>query len=315
MKRESINYLVAGGVVLGALALLLVVLYRITGRGGDSEGYHAYYERVGGIRYGTPVYFEGFKVGQVAQVVPEHDGVATRFRVELRVAAGWPIPADSLATISSSGLLSDVFIYIREGEAETALEPGATIDSEESADLFAALGDLAGEIEALTVSELTPLLELINERVDAITGDVQNGTPEIVSNARQMMARLNDSAAAVQSLLAEENRELLVQTFRNVERASMRTASLVEELLATREQFDALLAETHALVSENRPELSATVAELEATVSRLSRRIESTAFNLQEASRHFNEFTRIIRHSPNRLLFSPASDDPQEQEP
>ncbi|MDX1571085.1 MAG: MlaD family protein [Xanthomonadales bacterium] len=312
MKRESINYLVAGSVVLAALALLLIVLYRITGRTGDTESYHAYYEQVLGVRYGTPVYFEGYRIGQVEAVVPEHEGVLTSFRVEMSIEENWPVPIDSIATISTSGILSDVFIFIKEGEAETTLSPGEQIQSEEAVDLFAALGNLAGEIESLAESELGPLIALVTERIDKITAQLEEGTPGMINQADELMVRLNASASSLQELLGDENRETLVRTFGDLERTAANAADLAGELRDTRGELHELIESYREIAAENRPEIRRAIAGLETTIDRLSRRIDSIAFNLEEASRHFNEFTREIRHQPNRLLFSPEP-EPEEQ--
>ena len=309
MKRDTVNYLVAGSVVLAALLLLFTILYRITGRTGATDDYHVFYQNVGGIKYGTPVYYEGYRIGQVDDVVPDRQGVQTRFRVQLGVDQGWPIPADSVAQVASAGLLSDVFIYIREGESTEALPPGSMIPGEESADLFAALGDLAGEIQALADSELRPLLQLVNERVDSITGDIEQHTPQIVDELQQMMTKLNDSASSVQQLVGEDNRAHVSRTLQNVEQMSATAARLAADLQGSREELDQLLTQVNGIVTDNRPELERIVSGLQLAVENLSLRLDSISFNLDEASRHFNEFTRVIRRNPNRLIYTPDPDD------
>jgi phospholipid/cholesterol/gamma-HCH transport system substrate-binding protein len=36
--------------------------------------------------------------------------------------------------------------------------------------------------------------------------------------------------------------------------------------------------------------------------------MDSITYNLESASRHFDEFSRELRKQPNRLLFSPEAD-------
>ena len=170
MKRDNVNYLVAGGVVLATMLLLFAVLYKITGRTGDTDPYHVYYEHVAGLRFGTAVFYDGYRIGQIESVTPERTGAQTRFRIDLSVEQGWPIPDDSIAEITTSGLLSDVFIVLNEGASDQLLPSDSELKGQEAGDLFAALGGLAERIEELTSTELTPLLQMVNQRVDNITG-------------------------------------------------------------------------------------------------------------------------------------------------
>ena len=309
MKRDTVNYFAVGAVVIGALALLIVILFRITGSSGASDDYHVYYSQVAGLKYGTPVYFEGYRVGQVGAVEPVHDGSRTQFRVTLEVEEGWPIPNDSVAQVASSGLLSDMFIYIEQGESGTVYAPGAEIPGAESADIFAALGDLAEEVQALADGEIVPLIRMLSERVDVITNDIQSGTPEVLEKVRTITANLETSSESLNQLLGESNRDRVASTLANLDEASQSTALLTEELRATRAELDEALVQIQDIVVENRPEVRRMVQQLELTVQELAVRLDDISFNLDEASRNFNEFTRAIRNKPNRLLFTPADDE------
>lgn len=309
MKRDAVNYVLVGAVVLVALAILLLALLRITGTTGPTDRYDAYYAQVSGIRYGTPVYYEGYRIGQVSAVAPEREGVRTRFRVELAVERGWPIPSDSVAEIASDGLLSDVFVHVRQGEAGSTLEPGATIVSREGADLFAALGDLAREARGLTDEELRPLLRRVGGRVERIAGSLEDGTPRIVDRVQELLASLQRSATSAEDVLDGRNRAALRHTLANFETASAAAARLAEDLRTTRSELQGLLAEARALVAENRPGLRRTVTTFETAVLELAARLDGIVFNLEEASRHFNEFARVIRRNPNRLLYTPERDE------
>ena len=308
MKRDNINYLVTGSVVAATLLLLFAILYKMTGRTGDTDPYHVYYEQVAGLRFGTAVFYEGYRIGQIEAVTPERTGAQTRFRIDLSVDKGWPIPDDSVAEITTSGLLSDVFIVLNEGSSSEILNPGAELRGLESGDLFAALGGLAERIDELTATELTPLVQMLRQRVDSITGELAIQTPLIVSEIAEMVAKLNVSAASVQKIVGEQNQQYVSNTLRNLEQTSSSAATLVGELHATRAQLDGLLFEFKQIAAENRPGVQRMVQELEATVDRLSVRLTEMGFNLDEAARNLNEFARAIRMRPNRLIFSPDAD-------
>src|SRR5690606_12377129 len=115
MKRDNINYLLVGSFVLLAFLVLLVLLYRITGRGTDTEAYFVSYENVTGVSVGTAVTYGGYQVGRVEQITPNRDNARTEYRLRLAIREGWEIPSDSVARIVSPGLLSENIIDIAEG--------------------------------------------------------------------------------------------------------------------------------------------------------------------------------------------------------
>jgi hypothetical protein len=193
MKRDSINYVLVGVAVLVAFGLLLATLMAITGRGGSSSQYHVYYDNVTGLGYGAPVFYEGFRIGQVAGIEPER-GEKTRYKVELALRSDWAIPADSVARLQSSGLLADTSVGIREGQSRVMLEPGAEIAGTAGGDVFAAMNDLAGELTILARDRVRPLVDKLATRLDSISGTIDSNLPALVNDTRELMQRLNQAA-------------------------------------------------------------------------------------------------------------------------
>jgi phospholipid/cholesterol/gamma-HCH transport system substrate-binding protein len=306
MKRDSINYVLVGTAVLVAFGLLLATLMAITGRGGASSGYHVYYDNVTGLGYGAPVFYEGFRIGQVAGVEPER-GAQTRYRVELALRSDWPIPEDSVAQLQSSGLLADMSIGIREGESRRMLAPGDEIKGIAGGDIFAAMNDLAGELTVLTRDRIRPLVETMATRLESISSTIDTNLPALVAETRTLMERLNQAAEGVNGLVDRPNREAIAASLQD-----MRTVAA--ELKTTQARADALLASLNATVEENRPELRQTVLDLETTVGAIARRIDAITHHLESSSRNIDEFAREIRRNPNRLLFTPPADEVEDVE-
>ena len=305
MKRDHVNYVLVGAVVLAAFVVLLGVLVLITGRTGGTVDYHVYYDNVTGLRYGAPVFYQGYRIGQVGAVDPERDDKGTRYRVTLGVRKDWPIPADSVARLQSSGLLADVSIGIREGRAKQSLAVGGELKGEEGADIFGAMNDLAGEITTLTRTQISPLIRTLSERVDSITGAVDKGTPEIVDQTKALLKRMNDASDAVNDLLKPENRQAVSAILADVRRLS-------GELHTTKEQLDATLADLNAMTSKSRPIVDSALTDLQSVLQTLSGRIDAIVHHLDAASRNVDEFTREIRKNPNRLLIAPKGDKVEE---
>jgi phospholipid/cholesterol/gamma-HCH transport system substrate-binding protein len=307
VKRDHVNYTLVGGVVLAALALLLFALFLITGtRGGEAE-YHTYYRNVTGLRAGAPVFYQGYRIGQVDAVVPERGEDGTRYRIGLSVRADWPIPEDSVARLQASGLLADVTVAIREGTRQTPLPVGGELKGEESTDLFGAMNELASEVTTLTRSQLTPLIRNLGERVDSITGSLDKGTPEVLNQARVLLERLTEASTSVNDLLKPANREAVSDILSDVR-------ALSRDLESSRVNLDNALKDIAALTRDNKPGIDAAVTDLRSVLATVSSRIDTIVHHLSSASRNADEFSREIRKNPNRLLLAPKPDAPEESE-
>jgi phospholipid/cholesterol/gamma-HCH transport system substrate-binding protein len=309
VKRENVNYFLTGVVVLGSLVLLLVTLFIITGRSGSTDDYVVRYRNVAGLAFGTPVFYQGYRIGQIEKISPERDAEAMRFRVDFSVQNGWQIPTDSIAQLMSSGLLSDVFISIREGEAKNFLEPGAEIPGREAADLFGAVGELAGEVTTLTRDKLTPLIERLGQRLEAIGGKFEEGTPLLIDKAVALVEKLNDGATSLNKILSPANQGHIDTLLAESSASARNVRKLTADLAESRKQLDSILSELDATVKESRPEVREAMADLRFTLDSMAQRIDTITYNLESASRHFDEFSRQIRKEPNRLIFAPKADN------
>ncbi len=305
MKRDNINYVLVGVIVLVALGILLSTLAAITGRGGAATSYYVQFTNVSGLRFGAPVYYEGYKVGQVINIEPQRDSGRTRYRVELGVQSDWPIPDDSIAARQSSGLLADMAIGIREGQSEQMLAAGAELKGEEGGDVFAAMNELAGELTVLSRERIRPLIETLALRVDSLGATLDEGAPKLVLESQRLLERLNQAADSVNAVLDAPNRDAIAGTLRDVR-------ALAGELKATKAHADKLLLSLNSAVDENRPALRQSVEDIERTIGAIAQRIDAITHHLESSSRNFDEFSREIRRSPNRLLFTAPQDEVEE---
>ncbi len=298
MKSDTLNYTAVGSFVLLMMIALGVVLYQLSGRQGRMDEYHSYYGNVAGVKFGTPVVFEGYPVGQVEQVTPENTESGMRYRVSLAIRHGWPVPKDSVAAIASSGLLSDVSISILEGRSHDVLAPGAEIRSQDGADLFTAFNELAIEVKALTQG-VKPLVQQLNDTLGT-------GAGPIVADLRVLLTKLNQGADSLNQVLGPDNRREITQTLKNLNET---TANLNQ----TRVQVDHLLAQANGMLSDNRPEIRASARELHTSLQAISERIDTIMQQVDATSRNMQEFSREIRANPGRLLADKPPADPVEK--
>ena len=306
MKRDNVNYVAVGIVVLAAFVVLLGALAMITGRSGASTAYFTHYHNVTGLRFGAPVFYEGYRIGQVGAITPDRDDKGIRYKVELDVRKDWPIPKDSVAHMTATGLLADVAVGISEGKSKDVAPQGSELAGAENADIFSAVNELAGQMTELTRNQIAPLLKNLSEHVDSIAGTIDQHTPELVEQSRALLGRLNHASDSVNDVLKTENRAALAGILAN-------TNKLTEQLHTTQEKLDDALKQLDGIARENRSGVHDSIDDLRAILAALSGRIDSISQHLESASRNFDEFSREVRKSPNRLLLSPKADKETEQ--
>ncbi len=308
MKRDTVNYFLAGGVVLATLLFTGWVLLQMTGRSTDVVEYHTRYDNVYGLNFGTPVFFQGFRVGQVEHIEPRQQGGKMYFEVWMSVDESWQIPRDSRAVLTSAGLLADVYIEIERGQADTWLKPGEAMAGSQVVDVFAAFTELADEAVKLTREGLQPLMTLLNERLDGITASLAEQTPRIMADTRAAAASLKTAGTQLESLLGENNRQQVDNLLRDAAATAAALRQLTTQLDDSREKLDALLSELAGSAAENRPEVQQAILHLRATLEKLDYQADDIMRNLDSASGNLDAFSRAIYKDPSRLIKSAPED-------
>ena len=118
-----------GAFLLLALASLLVLAFASTnrqfGNGGDSYPLVARFTSLGQLRLQAPVRIGGVAVGRVAKIdldPKRFDAVVT-----LDIERRYQLPADTSASIATSGLLGESYVGLQPGGDPENLKPGEEI--------------------------------------------------------------------------------------------------------------------------------------------------------------------------------------------
>ncbi|MBM2830747.1 MAG: MlaD protein [Gammaproteobacteria bacterium] len=325
MKRENINYLVVGVFVLTMLVAFLVILYKITGRTGPTDNYYVTYSNVTGIKYGTPVLYEGFQIGQVENIVPVREPGQTRYRLALSVAKDWGIPSDSIASIVASGLLSAITIDIKEGTSQTMLVPGDMLEGREAANIFAVVNDVAGELQELSRNNLKPLITNLNYQIESLGNELRDLTTQsirpmidninhkfneqVVTDLTTLLEKLNENADRLLSLLDDKNQNNLEQFLVNMETASVALNDLLFRIEDTRAAMNEVLIDIDGLVTDNRQNFKTSINDLQKTLDTVSDNINSIVYHMEGSSRNMHELSRQLRENPGLILDSSPQPD------
>lgn len=144
MKPSRLEFIVGMFVLLGLAAIAYLTLKLGAGAlaGGDTYRLEARFANAGGLHPGSSVVVAGVSVGRVEGIRiddADYSAIAT-----LRVPAGLKLPADSMASIKTAGLIGDKYVALSPGADDIYLEPGARIVmTESSVDLESLVSKMA----------------------------------------------------------------------------------------------------------------------------------------------------------------------------
>ncbi len=304
--------------VLVAAALLVAAVLSMAGILGNGNIPHrAYFKFGGGLEPGAVARFGGIKAGSVQRVrVDPAD--STRIEIDFSVARDIPLKTDSVATITSLGVLGDNYLELTTGTRQAALAaPGSVVKSAEAVS-FNDLSDMAGELQPM----VRQVLQKLNQRLDELQVTVAR-TNDLLNDRNR--ANISESLGSINSMLAED-RPKLSATLANFQTASARLAPLLNDLKGTMAQANDTLAHVDAVVLDNRSDLRMSVTELRKTlvtasavVNELDRalnyntgNIDQTLENVRVTTQNLRELTEKVKRRPYTLI---RADNPRERKP
>lgn len=125
MQRNAIEPIL-GALVLAAAIAFLFFAYKTAGQRSFS-GYTltARFSSIDGLQTGGDVRISGVKVGQVTDISIDPETYLAL--VKFTVAPEVKVPVDSVAAISTEGLLGGKYVGLEPGASDDMLKPGARI--------------------------------------------------------------------------------------------------------------------------------------------------------------------------------------------
>ncbi|HAU28645.1 MAG TPA: outer membrane lipid asymmetry maintenance protein MlaD [Rhodospirillaceae bacterium] len=123
---------VLGAVVLVVASVFLVFAYK-TADLRPVKGYEvtARFSKLDGLKVGSDVRISGVKVGSVMTMTLDHD--TYQANVDLSIDSSIRLPIDTMATVTSDGLLGEKFLSLEPGVEEDEIPPRGRIDNTQSA--------------------------------------------------------------------------------------------------------------------------------------------------------------------------------------
>lgn len=320
MRSNKINYLVVGTFVLMMIGGLIVSVAWLLGQTGPVDSYHAIYRNVTGVKFGSQVFYEGYPIGQVTEVVPEERENRMVFRINFDVSKGWRIPNDSVAEVGASSLLSAISLNISAGESQTALRPGEQITAVEASNLFDVVEGVATNLSNMAEEDIKPLLANLARGGGVLADLLENDGRAIFEQARTLVdvlslkapvivdqfslfagdleglgESISRSTEQINALMTEKNREKIEGILKNLDEASATLDNLMIE-------GNVMIGTANELMETSQDDLAQAIKDMQYTAAALARNVDSINHHMDGTSRNMYEFSRQIRQNPGLLL-------------
>lgn len=307
MNKIYNNYFLVGlfTLLIGGAALFL--MFKMSGKQAQSDTYYSYFDNVTGLGYGNPVYFEGYRVGQVETITPEYQNQKLKFKTEYTVIEGWKVPVDSTTTIQSSGLLSDMSLSIVSGSSQEVLQPDSQIPTKKSTDLMATAAKLAEDFESLSEEKIIPLLDLVYERVDNLTASLDQQIPEILTSLQVLITDTNQLVKTANGLLSQENLQGVEEIIANINSLSQEITEISGWLDNSFNKVNELISSGDSLLDQSNTKIQDILKIAAQMMGTLNNRANTITSEIESASMNINEATDSIRKDPSQLLFDKKS--------
>lgn len=244
MKMKLGKEFVIGISVILAIAILIAGIDYLKGINifKPTNFYEVYYDNVEGLEKSAPVLLNGYKVGQVRDVVIDY-AKPGKIKVVLALNNSLRLPEGTTAQLGQT-LLSGAFINVIIGQGSGVIEKGSVLPSSSAPDLMGSvqnelLPSVAGilpKVDSLLANLNTlvadPALRESIQRLDGITANVEgatrslNGTmgvvgaqvPSIMRNAGRASLQLDTITENLSALSSDLRRLPLQPTMENVNR-------------------------------------------------------------------------------------------------
>jgi phospholipid/cholesterol/gamma-HCH transport system substrate-binding protein len=278
----------AGLLVIFAFLVFVAFLVAMTGVSWNRQEkiYTARFSYLGGIERGSLVRFGGFLVGTVTEVYIAPDD-RTKIEVKLAVNAGTPVRIDSEAFITTINLMGDFYIEVTTGSPTAELlASGSALRSRDVpplSQMSEPLVKVSDQIETLLIrvndlmrdenrAHLSNILANTDTLLDRSLGDITG----MIANFHELTVQLQSVSSKLDVMMAK-NEQVLQNTLIQLNATLARTDTLLLALSRTTQSVDGMMAHNQASLYE-------------------------VMQNLEDASRHFEQFSRTIKERPWNLV-------------
>ena len=284
--------------VLISLLIFVVAFVSIANvqlRGGMVR-YKTYFTFAGGIEKGAVVRFGGLKTGVVTDIRSWSED-PTKVEVLLEVKPSTPVREDSLAAVSTLGMLGENYLEITPGKKDSKpLPPDSAIRSVEMVDfatLTRRIGAMTESSQAL-IEDLHKNLNQISEKADRLIANLNEVTGEKNRKSIEELLDRSNAMVAEQAPKINSLTDNLLQTTQKID-------TLVTEFRGTNTKIGDLIGNVSKTVDETRDPIKDDLKQLQDAIAQTQSLIEQLRGTLAYNDENINRMIENFRLSSQNL--------------
>ncbi len=308
IKRE---YSIAG-MMLGGIALLVFGLNYLKGLDLFQKRtlFHAVYRDVSGITPSTPLFFHGYKVGQVVHTRLLQDGtgrIAVTFQLD---ADELKLPKDTRLQIYSADLFTRA-VQVVPGDSSVMAERGDTLLGDAQLSLTESVNEQIDPLKRKAEGMIASIDSVLSSVQGILNKDARGHLDASFADLHSTMTSVKQTAQRLDALLAaeSENMKLAMDNLTRLSNTLAANQGRLNSIFANVDSLTAALASGD--LQKVMKDLSATSAELRSTLTRINSgegtlgqlvTNDSLYHNLEAASRELDLLLEDLRVNPNRYF-------------
>lgn len=308
IKRE---YSIAG-MMLGGIALLAFGLNYLKGLDLFQKRniYHAVYRDVSGITPSTPLFYHGYKVGQVVGTRLLTDGsgrIAVSFQLD---ADQLKLPRDTRLQIYSADLFTRA-VQVVLGDSAVLAQSGDTLLGDAQLSLTESVNEQIDPLKRKAEGMIASIDSVLSSVQGILNKEARGHLDASFADLHGTMTSVRQTAQRLDALLAAESENLKL-AMDNLTRISSTLAANQGRLNSIFANVDSLTAAmANGDLQKVMTDLSATSAELRGTLTKINSgqgtlgqlvTNDSLYHNLEAASRELDLLLEDLRVNPNRYF-------------
>ncbi len=255
--------------------------------------YYAYYSNVDGLAVASPVQVNGYKVGQVREIIYDYADPG-KIKVMLAMDKKLSIPADSYAEMGQT-MLSGAYINLKIGKSAKKLAVGEEIPS----------GTSNGLMESIS-NEIMPAISQIMPKIDSLLSNLNTlvADPALLQSIQRLDGITANVLGVTEGLSNTMSRDvpLVVRDARSI---THQIDSVSANLLALSKTLKQLpIATTMANVNDITANLSNFATKLNSSTSTLGRLTNDDELyhRLNQVSADIDSLIVDIKRNPKRYI-------------
>ena len=262
----------------------------------DNKTVYAIYENIGGLKEGSGVMINGFKVGTVKKISLQTDDNYSLL-VELSIEDNIDIPVNSISKIVNEDIMGSKGIALLLGDANVNIEQGDTINS-----------DIEGSLKDEVNKQVLPLKNKAEELISSIDSVVTVITSVLSKDARESLTKSLESLDNTFSTMSKT----MTKVNQIVDQNDERISSIVKNLEANNNEITNILKNFSDLSDDI---ANSNIKNLLASLGEVSKKITDAEgslgmfindkdlyLNLEKSSKELEALIKDIKLNPKRYV-------------